>query len=67
LVEKFVERIEINEEEPAMWGYMYVSEELAKCITDASWERYVDLISATDIITAKLEYDLECIKKLAKK
>ncbi len=67
LIEKFVERVEINEERPAMWGYIYVSEELAKCITNALWERYVDLISATDIITAKLEYNIECLKKLAKK
>jgi hypothetical protein len=66
LIKEHVEIVEIDEDEPTRWAYIYVSEQLAKCITKTSWERITDMISATDIITAKLEYDLECIKKLAK-
>jgi hypothetical protein len=67
LIRKFVEMVEIDDDEPIRWAYVYVSEELAKCITKASWERITDLISATDIITAKLDYDLSCVKRLAEK
>jgi hypothetical protein len=66
LLEKFIERVEINEEKPTMWSYMYVHSKLEKCIKRSGWERIIDMISASDIITAKLEYYLECLKNLTK-
>ncbi len=65
LIKRYVEKIEIDEDKPELWAYIYLSKELRKCIQKAFWSREIDLISASDMIRYSLKYDKSCIERLA--
>jgi len=65
LIKRYVEQVEIDENEPERLAYIYLSEELRKCIQKSIWSREIDLISASDTIRYILKYDKSCIERLA--
>jgi len=65
LIKRYVEKIEIDEDEPERWACIYLSKELRKCIQKAIWSRKIDLIYGSDMIKYILKYDKSCIERLA--
>jgi thiamine kinase-like enzyme len=65
LIKRYVEKVEIDEDEPEQWARIYLSKKLRKCIQKAFWSREIDLISASDTIRYSLKYDKSCIERLA--
>lgn len=65
IIKRYVEKVEIDEDEPDRWGYIYLHERLKGCIEEAWWSREVCLISASDTVRSRLVYDKSCIEKLA--
>jgi hypothetical protein len=65
LIKRYVEKVEIDEDEPERWAYIYLSKKLRKYIQKAFWSREIDLISASDTIRYSLKYDKSCIERLA--
>jgi hypothetical protein len=65
IIKRYIEKVEIDEDEPMRWGYIYLHKKLRRCIKEAWWSREVCLISASDTIRSSLKYDKSCIEKLA--
>jgi hypothetical protein len=65
VVKRYVEKVEIDEDVPDRWAYVFVHPKLKQCIKDAYWSREVCLISASDTVRSKLKYDKDCVMRLA--
>jgi len=65
IIKKYVEKVEVDEEEPERWAYVFVHPRLEQCIKDAYWSREVCLVSASDTVRSWLKYDKDCIMRLA--
>jgi len=65
LIKRYVEKVEIDEDEPELWAHIYLSKELRKCIQKAFWSEKIDLIRGSDTIRYVLKYDKSCIERLA--
>jgi len=65
LLKKYIEKVEIDEDEPERWGYIYLHKKLKNCVEEAWWSREVCLISASDTIRSRLKYDKSCIERSA--
>jgi hypothetical protein len=65
IIKRYIEKVEIDENEPEWRGCIYLDKKLKRCIKQARWSREIDLISASDTIRYCLKYDKSCIEKLA--